>query len=172
MLDIAHIGFPVLREIARPVEAFDSTDVQAFIDDLIETLAASNGVGIAAPQVGVSLRIFLVMPVSDPHQSGQEVTEPLVMINPEITAHSTETVKDWEGCLSVPGLRGVVPRYRSVTLRYQGRDGRFEEKEFADFAARICQHEYDHLDGLLYLDRMDSVKDIISDEYYRILAAR
>jgi len=168
LLDIVHIGFPVLREIARPVESVEPADLQAFIDDLAETLAASNGVGIAAPQVGVSLRIFLVIPVSDPHQP-EETTGPVAMINPEITAHSEEIVKDWEGCLSVPGMRGLVPRFRSLTLRYQTRDGRSEEKEFTDFTARICQHEYDHLEGLLYLDRMDSVKDVISDEYYRML---
>jgi peptide deformylase len=93
------------------------------------------------------------------------------MINPEITAHSPDLKKDWEGCLSVPGLRGLVPRSTSVTMKYTNRQGDKEEQEFHDFAARICQHEYDHLDGLTYLDRLESTKDIISDACYQALAS-
>lgn len=169
MLEIVRIGFPVLREIARPVESVKSPDVQALIDGLIETLIVSNGVGIAAPQVGVSLRLFVIAPGPDPLRPDAPAAGPVVIINPEITCHSSEVVKDWEGCLSIPGIRGLVPRLRSVTLRYQRRDGGTEETEFTDFIARICQHEYDHLEGLTYLDRMESVKDIISDDYYRML---
>lgn len=169
MLDIVRIGFPVLREIARPVKSVKSPDVQAFIDDLIETLVVSNGVGIAAPQVGVSLRLFVIAPGPDPLRPDVPSAGPVVIINPEITGYSPEIVKDWEGCLSIPGIRGLVPRFRSVTLRYQRTDGSREEAEFTDFIARICQHEYDHLEGLTYLDRMDSVKDIISDDYYQML---
>jgi peptide deformylase len=169
LLDIVRIGFPVLREIARPVESVESPDVQTLIDSLIETLIVSNGVGIAAPQVGVSLRLFVIAPGPDPRRSDVPEAGPIAIINPEVTSHSPEIVRDWEGCLSIPGIRGLVPRFRSVTLRYQRRDGVSEEAEFTDFIARICQHEYDHLEGLVYLDRMDGVKDIISDDYYRML---
>lgn len=172
MREIVHIGFPVLREVAHTVESVESPDVQSFIDDLVETLAMSNGVGLAAPQVGVSLRIFVFTPVADPLRPDADVVEPVVVINPEIMAHSTEIVKDWEGCLSIPGIRGLVPRFKSVAVRYQRRDGGFEERGFTDFNARVCQHEYDHLEGLFYLDRMDGTKDIISDDYYRILASK
>ena len=159
----------MLRKMARPVESVNSPDVQALIDGLIETLTVSNGVGIAAPQVGVSLRLFVIAPGPDPSRPDVPEAGPVAIINPEITGHSPEIVKDWEGCLSIPGIRGLVPRFRSVALRYQRRDGVSEEAEFTDFIARICQHEYDHLEGLVYLDRMDGVKDIISDDYYRML---
>jgi peptide deformylase len=164
---IIQLGCPALRRLASPVDDPGSPEVQGLIDDLIATLMDSGGVGIAAPQVNVPLRLFIIVSRSDPGHGEAPDLEPMVIINPEIIARSPEVVKGWEGCLSVPGIRGLVPRHKSVTLRYTTREGIREEQEFLDLAARICQHEYDHLEGLTYLDRLESVKDIISDSCYQ-----
>jgi peptide deformylase len=169
---IAHIGHPALREKAGPVAPVNSPEIRRLVDDMVETMTATDGVGLAAPQIMVPLRLFIVACPLDSGLPDPPETKPVAIINPEIIAHSTEVVKDWEGCLSVPGIRGLVPRFRSVTLRYAGTDGSRQEREFVDFMARVCQHEYDHLEGILYLDRLESVKDIISDAYYRELMAR
>ncbi|MBA4418009.1 MAG: peptide deformylase [Syntrophus sp. (in: bacteria)] len=168
-MEIVQIGYPVLRKKASPVAAVESPKIQRFIDDLSRTLMEEKGVGIAAPQVNVSLRLFIIASHPDPRYSDAPEMEPEVIINPEIIAHSQEMVKGWEGCLSIPGIRGLVPRYRSIALRYTKRDGSQDERIFTDFSARICQHEIDHLDGIVYLDRMESPQDIVSDAYYREL---
>jgi peptide deformylase len=167
---IVQIGYPVLRKKAVPVSSIESSEIQDFIGDLTETLLAAKGVGIAAPQVDMSLRLFIIAPHADPSCCPETTEMGLeIVINPEMIAHSREIVKGWEGCLSVPGLRGLVPRYRSVALRYTRKDGTKDERIFTDFAARICQHELDHLDGLIYLDRIENTADIVSDTYYREL---
>jgi peptide deformylase len=166
---IIYLGSPALRRVASPVDDPWSPEIQNLIDDLVATLMDAEGVGIAAPQVNIPLRLFIVAFRSDPLSLDAPGIEPTAMINPSITAHSREIVKDWEGCLSVPGIRGLVPRFKSVVMRYTNREGGEEEREFVDLAARICQHEYDHLDGLTYLDRLESVKDIVSDACYQAL---
>ncbi|HEY3276350.1 MAG TPA: peptide deformylase [Syntrophorhabdaceae bacterium] len=160
---IAPLGCPTLRMKASSVDDGGSPEVRSLIEDMMETLADSGGVGIAAPQVDVSLRLFImVINLNDP-DPGTPGPEAVVMINPLITGHSDEIEKDWEGCLSIPGIRGVVPRFTSITIKYTGEEGAEEEREFHGFAARVCQHEYDHLEGLTYLDRLEGVEDIVSE---------
>ena len=170
ILEIAELGNPALRERASEVEDINDPGVQSFIDDLIVTGLNANGVGIAAPQVSVPKRIFIISSRPNIRYPNAPVMEPTAIINPEIVSYSEETVKDWEGCLSIPGIRGLVPRHRSVRVRYLLRDGTMEEREFSDFIARIFQHEYDHLNGVLFLDRLESNKDIITErEYIKLL---
>ena len=170
ILEIAEMGNPVLRERAREVEDIRDPGVQGFIYDLIAAGISANGVGIAAPQVGVPKRIFILSSRPNARYPDAPLMEPEAVINPEIISSSDETVKDWEGCLSIPGIRGLVPRHRSVRARYTSRDGKIEERQFSDFIARIFQHEYDHLNGVLFLDRLESNKDIITEwEYMKLL---
>ncbi len=171
ILEIAELGHPVLRERTSEVKDLQSTEVQDFIDDLIVTGIASNGVGIAAPQVYESKRIFIILSKPNPRYPNAPELGPIAVINPEITEYSQEKEKDWEGCLSIPGIRGLVPRHKSVKVKYTTRDGVETENEFSDFVARIFQHELDHLDGVVFLDRMESSKEIITErEYQRLMS--
>ena len=163
LLKIARLGHPVLREIAGPVpDAEISTPAfQQFIEDMIETMRESDGVGLAAPQVYASKRVAIVE-VKGPHPRYPDQPEvPLtVLINPQIISHSVETEEGWEGCLSIPDLRGRVPRWLSLQVQARNRAG--EKIEFAatGFFARVIQHELDHLDGLMFLERMNDFKTL------------
>jgi len=172
ILEIAEMGNPVLRERAVEVEDLHDPELQKFIDDLIATGINANGVGIAAPQVSVTKRIFIISSRPNARYPNAPVMEPTAVINPEIISYSGETVKDWEGCLSIPGIRGLVPRPRSVHVRFFSRDGKVEEKELTDFIARVFQHEYDHLNGVLFLDRILSSADLITEREYAKLLRR
>jgi len=168
---IAQLGQPVLREAARPVADPTDPTLHAFIDDLLVTMADADGVGIAAPQVYESLAMFIVASRPNPRYPHAPAMEPLVMINPEIVRLSADTETGWEGCLSVPGLRGLVPRSRQVTVRYLDRFGAVHEESFAGFVARIVQHEYDHIRGFVFLDRVPSTRDLVTEkEYLRLLS--
>ena len=170
ILEIAEMGNPVLRERAVEVEDVRDPGVQHFIDDLIATGIDANGVGIAAPQVSVTKRIFIISSRPNVRYPDAPVMEPEAVINPEIISRSEETVKDWEGCLSIPGIRGLVPRHRWVEVSYVSREGNVVERRFSDFIARIFQHEYDHLNGVLFLDRIISNTDLITEkEYVKLL---
>jgi len=144
------MGDPVLRTKAAPVQQI-SEDVRKLIGDMFETMYAEEGVGLAAPQVGISDRIIVV----DPHIDGEE---PFALINPEILESSKETEKGEEGCLSIPGLRDLVERSTSVRVRGLSPDGEPRELAAEGLLARILQHEVDHLDGILFLDRLSPLK--------------
>lgn len=167
ILEIAELGHPVLRKRASEVEGIENEEVQNFIDDLIETGIDSNGVGIAAPQVYESKRIFIISSHPNARYPKAPDLGPIAIINPEITSFSDEKEKDWEGCLSIPGIRGLVPRHKRVKVKYLTRDGEEVENEFSDFVARIFQHELDHLDGIVFLDRMESSHEIITEKEYQ-----
>jgi peptide deformylase len=166
ILQISQLGDPMLRQTAQPIYNVHETWVQVLIDNLIATLQKSNGVGIAAPQVASSHQLLIVASHPNPRYPNAPQMEPTSMINPHIVSHSDEVVSDWEGCLSIPGIRGLVPRYQAIDVEYTTRDGKLKRQEFTDFVARIFQHELDHLEGLVFLDRIDSVKDIITDQEY------
>lgn len=166
ILEIIEMGHPTLRNRAEEVEDLHDPGVQGFIDDLIATCADANGVGIAAPQVDVPKRIFIISSRPNVRYPDAPVMEAEAVINPEIISRSEETVKDWEGCLSIPGIRGLVPRHSWVEVRYISREGNVEERRFSDFIARIFQHELDHLNGVLFLDRILSSKDLITEKEY------
>ena len=172
ILEITEMGNPVLRERAVEVEVVHDQGVQEFIDDLIATCADANGVGIAAPQVDVPKRIFIISSRPNVRYPNAPVMESEAVINPEIISRSEETVKDWEGCLSIPGIRGLVPRHAWVEVRYISREGNEKERRFSDFIARIFQHELDHLNGVLFLDRVLSSKDLVTEKEYVKLMQR
>lgn len=144
------MGDARLLRIAEPVPAFDTPELHALIADLFDTMHALNGAGLAAPQIGVNLRVVIFGFGSSVRYPDAEAVPQTVLINPVITFIGDEIEDGWEGCLSVPGLRGVVPRYRQ--LRYQGFDqfGKIVDRTVSDFHARVVQHECDHLDGVLY----------------------
>lgn len=167
LLSILQLGEPILRQKASFVENINDEHIQKLIDDLVATVAQANGVGIAAPQVAQSSRLFIVASRPNPRYPNAPEMEPTAMINPKIIAHSTEIVKGWEGCLCVPGIRGLVPRYQEIEVEYTDRHGKTQKQEFTDFVARIFQHEYDHLDGIIFLDRLESTLDIITEQQYQ-----
>ncbi len=148
--DVLRMGDPRLLRVARPVTAFGTPELQALIADLFDTMRALNGAGLAAPQIGVDLRVVIFGFTASPRYPDAEAVPETILVNPVLTPLSNEMEEGWEGCLSVPGLRGVVPRHR--TLRYQGFDERGSpiDRSVSGFHARVVQHECDHLDGILY----------------------
>lgn len=173
ILQIAQLGHAVLRQKAKSVKNIADANIQYLIDDLLATLYETGGMGLAAPQVYESRRIFIMASHPSPRYPNAPEMEPTAIINPKIISNSKETLMEWELCLSFPGIRGLVPRFRSVTVQYAMRDGKYVKTEFADFAARIFQHEYDHLDGLVYLDRLESTRDIITEkEFLRLISKK
>jgi peptide deformylase len=170
LLEVIELGNPILRQEAQWVEDVQSERVQTLVENLLVTVKEANGVGIAAPQVAQSDRLFIVASRPNLRYPKAPSMEPTAMINPSLLAHSNETVKGWEGCLSIPGIRGEVPRYQAIEVEYTGRDGKLYKQELTDFVARIFQHELDHLDGIMFIDRVESTQDIITErEYQRIL---
>lgn len=149
VLAVAHMGHPILRRVAEPVDPAElaTPAFQAFCDDLLVSMQEHDGVGLAAPQVHVSKRVVVCVPDED--------IGPMFLINPVITPLSAETETGYEGCLSVPGMRGMVARPVSIRVVALGRDGRRVAFEAHGWAARVVLHECDHLDGVLYVDRAD-----------------
>jgi peptide deformylase len=156
ILKVARMGHPVLRAKARPLEKSEIRDAatQKLIDDMFETMAEYHGVGLAAPQVHEGLRLFVA--ALDAGGDGED-SEPIAVINPEITIVGSDVVEDWEGCLSIPDIRGRVPRPREIKVRAMDRTGARIELSAHDFPARVILHETDHLDGVLFFDRMTSL---------------
>jgi peptide deformylase len=152
--EVLRMGHPVLREKAKPVEQFGTPELRALLEDMKETMAAKNGAGLAAPQIGVGRRVVIFGVEKNPRYPDAEDVPFTVLVNPKLVMLTREVEEDWEGCLSVPGMRGVVPRY--TKLRYSGFDieGNPIEREAEGFHARVVQHECDHLDGILYPQRM------------------
>ena len=155
---ILRIGDPRLREISQPVEAFDTPELHELIEDMFDTMEAADGAGLAAPQIGVLKRVMIFGVDENPRYPDAESVPRTILINPEYTVVSDEVDGFWEGCLSVPGMRGYVER--PAKIQYRGYDelGMLIEREAAGFHATVFQHEYDHLDGILYTDRLDDPK--------------
>jgi peptide deformylase len=167
ILKVARMGHPVLRAKARALDRRDikTAVVQKLIDDMIDTMVEYHGVGLAAPQVHEGVRIFVA--TLDADEPG-EPSEPVAIINPEIVPVGTEIVDGWEGCLSIPDIRGRVPRAREIAVRAFDRNGDRLELAARDYSARVIQHETDHLDGVLFFDRMRSFETLsFLDEYSR-----
>ena len=153
---VLRLGHPALRQRARAIESgsFGSQRLQTLIDDLLETKAARSGAGLAAPQIGEPWRVVVVgMGVNPRYPQAPPVPEQ-VLINPEITPLGSETIPDWEGCLSVPGLRGEVERWQRIHLTWRDQNGHCQHEDLEGFHARVVQHECDHLDGVLFPDRL------------------
>ena len=148
--EILKMGDPRLLRVAKPVTEFGSPELKALIADMFETMAAANGAGLAAPQIGVDLRLVIFGYTKNVRYPDAPPVPPTVLINPTIEVLDGGRTEGWEGCLSVPGMRGLVPRF--TRLRYRGRDEHGEpvDRTVDGFHARVVQHEVDHLDGVLY----------------------
>jgi peptide deformylase len=155
---IVRLGDPVLRTPAAPVskEQLRSSELQRLIDDMLETVVEAAGVGLAAPQIGEPLQLFVYL--AGESTLGEPQWE--VVVNPALDPIPGELVYDWEGCLSIPDLRGLVPRHAAVRLRGLDREGAAIDREVTDFPARIVQHEFDHLHGVVFLDRMRDLQSL------------
>jgi peptide deformylase len=162
ILKVARLGHPVVRARARNVDraTFSTRDFQRLLDDMVETMHEYDGVGVAAPQVHVSLRVAVLEVPGRDGRGGRKGVPLTFLINPKVTPLSARAQLEVEGCLSVPDLRGVVPRFEKVRLDALGRDGKPYSVIAAGFHARVIQHECDHLDGNVYLDRMLDLKSL------------
>ena len=175
ILKVARMGHPVLRAKARALSQGDikHAGVQQLIDDMIDTMIEYHGVGLAAPQIHESVRIFVgILDMPTPENRDEHAPEPMVLINPEIMPVGEDVVEDWEGCLSIPDIRGRVPRAKEIRLRGYDRDGGRIDLPLRDFAARVAQHEADHLDGVLFFDRMKAFDSLTFLEEYSRYHAR
>ena len=177
ILKVSRMGNPVLRTKIKPMPQAEivSTAVQRLIDDMTQTMIEYHGVGLAAPQVHEGVRLFVAHVVTDRDEDPDESAESevLAIINPEVTAVGRAVEEDWEGCLSVPDIRGLVPRARDIRLRGFDRHGERVDLQAGGFMARVIQHETDHLDGILFLDRMKSFASLsFIEEYARYHAKR
>ena len=177
---IARMGHPVLTKVAKPVVDPTAPEIRALVADMLETMIDANGAGLAAPQVYEPLRVVIFQAPAERAPEGMDEEEVYdhtasltVLINPEIEVVSSDMEEGWEGCLSVPGLRGLVPRYREIIYRGFGLDGRSIERRAKGFHARVVQHECDHLDGVLYPQRMTDLSELIfeTEARHRLEAA-
>ncbi|MEM8930153.1 MAG: peptide deformylase [Acidobacteriota bacterium] len=167
---IVRLGHPALRTPAEPVDlgTLGSPETQALIDDLFETMTAADGVGLAAPQVGIEQQLFVYAAI-DPERADEE-PELKVLVNPGIEPVAGEMVYDWEGCLSIPDLRGLVPRHATVQVYAHDRHGRRLVERVEGYEARIVQHEFDHLNGIVFLDRMRDLRSLAyAEEWERYM---
>jgi peptide deformylase len=156
---ILKMGDPLLLQVAKPVDKFDTPELRTLLADMHDTMAALNGAGLAAPQVGVSQQVVIFGVSRNPRYPQAEEVPYTVLINPELHPVDEQMEEGWEGCLSVPGMRGLVPRYKR--LRYRGFDqfGESIDRTVSDFHARVVQHEVDHLNGVLYPMRIRDLRN-------------
>ncbi|NNE78180.1 MAG: peptide deformylase [Pricia sp.] len=168
VLEVIKMGNPLLRNLSNNVSSkrIISEGFQNFIDDLIETMRSADGAGIAAPQVGISDRVFVMEMRNNQRYPDKENFPLRIVVNPEIKPLFTEQLDSWEGCLSIPGIRGRLKRYHKIQLKGLDRNGEKFETELSGFAAIVAQHELEHLNGILFVDRMDSMHPLtFQDEY-------
>ena len=167
--EIAQLDATVLRLPAQAVTDAQSAEIQQIIETLQDTLATTQGVGLAAPQISVSKRIIIIASRPTPRYPSAPLMEPTVMINPSFDTLSDSRETDWEGCLSIPGIRALVPRYKEILINYTNQQGILVEDKLEGFVARVFQHEFDHLEGKVYLDRVEDNSDIFAEsEYFKI----
>jgi peptide deformylase len=167
-MQIAKIGEAILRTPARKVshDEFSQAPLTSFCDDLLATMLAANGIGIAATQVFDPRAIMIIASRSNARYPHAPNMKPVLLINPQVLASSDEQVWEWEGCLSVPALRGRIARADWVEVSYQTIHGEFEQQRFVGFVARVFLHEYDHLIGLTWLDHVKSTQDIMAESVW------
>ncbi len=170
-LQIITLGHPVLRQTAMPVENIQSPEIQQLIDQLMCLTEERNGVGIAAPQVGRLMQLMIMASHPTPRYPNAPLMAPVALINPQIISYADGMETDWEGCLSVPGWRGRVPRHRSVKVAYCDCQGEQQTIDLTGFTARIFQHEYDHFQGILFVDRVKTPEAIVTEAVYQQLLA-
>ncbi len=166
IVEIAQLGAEVLRLHAEPITDVSSAETLQLIKKLQDTLASTEGIGIAAPQISISKQVIIIASRPTLRYPHAPVMEPTVMINPSFTVLSEIKEKDWEGCLSIPGIRARVPRYKKIQVKYLNQLDTVIVIILEDFVARVFQHEFDHLQGKVYLDRLESNEDIYSESEY------
>jgi peptide deformylase len=166
MMAITQLGQPVLRKKAPQVSHPQSRQIRSLIKEMIRTMKKARGVGIAAPQVGKSLRLFIVAPQPSRRYPHSPVMPPIAMINPRLIACSKAMNTDWEGCLSIPGIRGRVPRYTKIRIGFHSPEGVYKEAMLGGFVARIFQHELDHIDGKVFIDRVRDTRTLMTEKEY------
>jgi peptide deformylase len=164
--NIAKLGEEVLRKKAKKVKDVNANEIKEIIEKLKVCVHKRDGVGLAAPQIFHSYQIIVLSSRPNARYPNAPTMEDEIMINPKIIKKSKRKEKDWEGCLSVPGIRALVPRHTKVKVKYLSKDNEEKEIVLKDFVARVFQHEFDHLKGLVYLDRVEDNKDIVSEEFY------
>ena len=165
---VAQIGNPILRNKAKTVKNILAPNIQNLIDDMLTTVIKEDGVGIAAPQVFQPLQIFIMASRPNARYPYAPKMQATAIINPKIIWKSEEITKDWEGCLSVPSIRGLIPRHKKIKVEYFTQDNRFVEAKYDDFLARVFQHEYDHLNGTVFIDRVESSLDLIAESEWKL----
>lgn len=156
--EVLRMGDPFLLQRAKEVEQFDSSELNQLVEDMLETMAACDGAGLAAPQIGVGLRVVIFGVEVNPRYPDAEQVPQTVLINPVIEPRSDDMEIAWEGCLSVPGMRGAVPRYKEIRYRGVNQQGELIDRTVSGFHARVVQHECDHLDGVLYPQRIKDMR--------------
>lgn len=161
---VLRMGHPVLKKPAEPVTEFNTAELNDLIDDMFDTMAALNGAGLAAPQIGVSRRVVIFSVGQNPRYPDAELVPETVLINPTIEFIGDTMSEGWEGCLSIPGMRGLVPRHEEIIYRGCDQAGKAFERRVNGFHARVVQHEVDHLDGVLYPQRMRNMADFGFEE--------
>jgi len=168
--DIVQLGDPILREPAQRIDDPNNPKFHALMSTLQTMMQEANGVGIAAPQIGESWQLIIIASRPTARYPNAPLMQPIIMINPSFEVTDSTTDKDWEGCLSVPGIRALVPRVRAIKVYFQNPQGESQELELKDFPARVFQHEFDHLQGLVYLDRVENNHDIVAEsEFFKLI---
>ncbi len=165
--NIHQLGHPLLRQRAEPVKSIEDPAFQQQLDALLAFVIDKGGMGIAAPQVGISQRFFILSSHPNTRYPYAPDVPPFAVINPVILAHSDATSKDWEGCLSLPGIRGLVPRYEWIDVSYQTYDGGTVETRYEGFMARVFQHELDHINGHVFIDRVESTHELMMEQEWQ-----
>jgi peptide deformylase len=162
ILKVARLGHPVIRAVARRVqpEEIATRQFQQLLDDMVETMHEYNGVGLAAPQVHLAIQVAVLEVANHPRYPDMPRVPLTFLINPQVTILDAAVIEDWEGCLSIPEMRGVAPRFKCLQVAALGRNGEALDFVAQDFHARVIQHETDHLKGEVYLDRMPNLKSL------------
>ena len=167
---IAQLGAEVLRLQADKIKNVNSSETIKLINALQDTLVTTQGVGISAPQISISKRIIIVASRPSSRYPQAPIMEPTVMINPSFNPLTEDIQKDWEGCLSIPGIRALVPRYTDIEITYTNIENKQVTQKLTGFVARIFQHEFDHLQGIVYLDRVEDNLEIFAEsEYFKLI---
>ncbi len=155
---VLKMGEQSLLEISREIEEFATPELDSLLQDMWDTMSSENGAGLAAPQIGENLRVVVFGYQTNSRYPGAEAVPETILINPQIVPLGDEIESSWEGCLSIPGMRGLVPRYRHIHYRGYDQYGEMIDRKVSGFHARVVQHECDHLDGILYPQRIDNMK--------------
>ena len=156
--DVLRMGDPVLLQRAVEVTAFNTPELDTLIEDMLETMAACDGAGLAAPQIGIGLRVVIFGVEQNPRYPDADEVPLTILINPQITPIGDAADQAWEGCLSLPGMRGLVPRFTHIHYKGFDQNGEVIDREVSGFHARVVQHECDHLDGILYPQRIQDIR--------------